>query len=49
MKKQTQNRVMDTGEREREGEMYIESNMEAYVTIANGNCHVTQRTQTGAL
>ena len=28
-----ENRVMDTGERGRESEMYIESNMEAYVTI----------------
>ena len=42
-------------EREREGEMYGESNMETYITICKigsqwrGICCVAQETQTGAL
>ena len=41
------------GEREGEGEMYGESNMETYITYvkqtANGNLLMSQETQTGAL
>ena len=50
----TENRLMDMGERDGEGEMYGESSMETYITICKidsqwGICCMAQETQTGAL
>ena len=50
----TENRLMDMGERDGEGEMYGESSMETYITICKidsqwGICCLAQETQAGAL